>query len=225
MSLRAGTRGNRAVERRSDVLTFSSEPLGQPADIIGEVTAELSVTRNNPHADLFVRLCDVDPRGRSRNVCDGIVRLTGADPLSGITAVPLLGVAHRFRRGHRIRLQVSGGAHPRFARNPGTGQVDASPAELTPADYRIGVLGESTLLLPVVTAAGEPSPAGPLARSAAPGRGARAARGAGGASGRRDGLFRVLPAGGGPRSSPPPVSGRSASDVGLAPSTRPAVVR
>ncbi|MGA2828204.1 MAG: CocE/NonD family hydrolase [Streptosporangiaceae bacterium] len=169
MSLRAGTRDNRAVERRSDVLTFSSEPLSQPADIIGEVTAELSVTRNNPHADLFVRLCDVDPRGRSRNVCDGIVRLTGADPLSGITAVPLLGVAHRFRRGHRIRLQVSGGAHPRFARNPGTGQVDASPAALTPADYRIGVLGESTLLLPVVTAAGEPSAAGPLARSAVPG--------------------------------------------------------
>lgn len=41
--------------------------------------------------------------------------------------------------------------------------------ELMSADYRIGVLGESTLVLPVVTAAGKPSPAGPLARSAAPG--------------------------------------------------------
>jgi|SRR5450755_2406661 predicted acyl esterase len=168
MSLRAGTRDNRIVERRSDVLTFSSEPLAQPVDIIGEVTAELSVTRNNPHADLFVRLCDVDPRGRSRNVCDGIVRVTGADPPSGTTAVSLLGVAHRFRHGHRIRLQVSGGAHPRFARNPGTGQVDASPAELTPTDYRIGVLGESAVALPVVAAAGEPVSAGPLARSTAP---------------------------------------------------------
>jgi uncharacterized protein len=165
MSMRAGTRDNRALEARSDVLTFTSEPLGQPVDITGEVTAELSVTRNNPHADLFVRLCDVDSRGRSRNVCDGIVRLTSAEPLSGTTAVSLVGVAHRFRRGHRIRLQVSGGAHPRFARNPGTGQVDASPAELKPTDYRIGVLGESTLLLPVVAAAGEPAPAGSLART------------------------------------------------------------
>ena len=71
-----GSRDNRAVERRLDVLVFSSEPLDEPVEVIGEVAAELSVTRDNPYADLFVRLCDVDPRGRSRNVCDGIVRLT-----------------------------------------------------------------------------------------------------------------------------------------------------
>ncbi len=65
------------------MLVFSSEPLAAPAEILGPVAAELSVTRDNPDADLFVRLCDVDPRGRSRNVCDGIVRLTAADPLAG----------------------------------------------------------------------------------------------------------------------------------------------
>jgi X-Pro dipeptidyl-peptidase C-terminal non-catalytic domain len=31
-----------------------------------------------------------------------------------------LGTAHTFLRGHRIRLQVSGGAHPRYGRNLGT---------------------------------------------------------------------------------------------------------
>ena len=30
--------------------------------------------------------------------------------------------AHRFKRGHRIRVQVSSGAHPRWASNPGTGE-------------------------------------------------------------------------------------------------------
>ena len=64
-------------------------------------------------------------QGRSRNVCDGIVRLTDADPLSGTVRVSLIAAAHRFGRGHRLRLQVAGGAHPRFARNPGNGQVDA----------------------------------------------------------------------------------------------------
>jgi uncharacterized protein len=101
------------------------------------VTAELHVTRDNPNADLFVRLCDVDPRGRSRNVCDGIVRLTSADPLAGTVTVSLIGAAHRFGRGHRLRLQIAGGAHPRFARNPGNGLLDASAKDFVVTNYSI----------------------------------------------------------------------------------------
>ena len=150
LSLAAGSRDNRAIERRLDVLVFSSEPLDEPVEVIGEVAAELSVTRDNPYADLFVRLCDVDPRGRSRNVCDGIVRLTGDDPLAGTVRVSLIGAAHRFGRGHRIRLQVAGGAHPRFARNPGNGQVTAAAEDLVPTQYEISLSAEhpSVLLMP-----------------------------------------------------------------------------
>jgi putative CocE/NonD family hydrolase len=148
MTLTAGVRDNQAVEQRSDVLLFTSEPLAEPVEILGEVAAELSVARDNPHADLFVRLCDVDPKGRSRNVCDGIVRLTAKDPDDGLVRVSLIGVGHRFAPGHRIRLQVAGGAHPRFARNPGTGQVEAPARDLVPASYQID-LAASALLLPV----------------------------------------------------------------------------
>jgi uncharacterized protein len=137
LSLSAGVRDNRAVEQRPDVLVFTSEPLDEPVEVIGDVAAELHVTRDNPNADLFVRLCDVDLRGRSRNVCDGIVRLTGADPLAGTVRVSLTGAAHRFGRGHRLRLQVAGGAHPRFARNPGNGQVDASAKDFVVTHYSI----------------------------------------------------------------------------------------
>ena len=151
MATNAGSRDNQAVERRLDVLVFSSDPLDEPLEVIGEVAAEVSVTRDNPYADLFVRLCDVDPRGRSHNVCDGIVRLTEADPLTGTVRVSLLGTAHRFGRGHRIRLQVAGGAFPRFARNPGNGQVDATTADLVPTQYDIGLdaAHPSVLLLPI----------------------------------------------------------------------------
>jgi putative CocE/NonD family hydrolase len=154
MSLTAGSRDNRAVERRLDVLVFSSDPLDEPVEVIGDVAAELFVTRDNPHADLFVRLCDVDQRGRSRNVCDGIVRLTGDDPLVCPVRVSLFGAAHRFGRGHRIRLQVAGGAHPRFARNPGNGQADTDAANLVPTQYEIGLdaARPSALLLPVTGA-------------------------------------------------------------------------
>jgi len=151
LAVTGGSRDNRAVERRLDVLVFSSDPLDEPVEVVGEVAAELSVVRDNPYADLFVRLCDVDPRGRSWNVCDGIVRLAGEDPLSGTVRVSLIGTAHRFGRGHRIRLQVAGGAHPRFARNPGNGQVTAAVEDLVPTQYEIGVdaARPSVLLLPV----------------------------------------------------------------------------
>jgi len=151
LAVTGGSRDNRAVERRLDVLVFSSDPLDEPVEVVGEVAAELSVARDNPYADLFVRLCDVDPRGRSRNVCDGVVRLTGEDSLAGAVRVSLIGAAHRFGRGHQIRLQVAGGAHPRFARNPGNGQVDATADDLVPTQYEIGLdaAGPSVLLLPV----------------------------------------------------------------------------
>ena len=151
LAVTGGVRDNRAVERRLDVLVFSSDPLDEPVEVVGEVAAELSVTRDNPYADLFVRLCDVDPRGRSRNICDGIVRLTGEDPLAGTVRVSLIGAAHRFGRGHRIRFQVAGGAHPRFARNPGNGQVDATADDLVPTQYDISLdaAHPSVLLLPV----------------------------------------------------------------------------
>ena len=149
LALNAGVRDNRPVEQRPDVLVFSSEPLDEPVEVIGDVIAELHVTRDNPNADLFVRLCDVDVRDRSRNVCDGIVRLTGADSLTGTVRVSLIGAAHRFDRGHRLRLQVAGGAHPRFARNPGNGQVDAPALDFVATRYSIGLSAETPSALVV----------------------------------------------------------------------------
>ncbi|MEV0831437.1 CocE/NonD family hydrolase C-terminal non-catalytic domain-containing protein [Nonomuraea rubra] len=46
-------------------------------------------------------------------------------------------LAHRFRRGHRIRLQISSGAHPRFGRDPGTGEPLAEAHELRPSLHEI----------------------------------------------------------------------------------------
>lgn len=172
----AGVRDNRVVEERPDVLVFTSAPLTEPLVVAGEVAVEVRVSRDNPNADLFARLCDVHPDGRSLNLCDGIVRLTGADPADGTSPgpregagpgpregtgagsleetvrVPLIATAHRFAPGHRLRVQVSGGAHPRFARNPGTGRVDASAAELRDTRYRVrvGPAAGSALLLPVL---------------------------------------------------------------------------
>lgn len=123
----AGKVDNRPVEARSDVLTWTSAVLTAAVEVIGPVQAEIFVRSELPHLDVFVRLCDVDRRGRSWNVCDGLVRVRppafSPDQTSAVrVAVPLWPVAHRFAAGHRLRVQISGGAHPRYARNPGTGE-------------------------------------------------------------------------------------------------------
>lgn len=117
-----GVKDNKKLEARSDVRTFTSNPLANDMDIIGRPRVELSLSVDNPHADVFVRLCDVDLKGVSRNFADALLRLdprVPADELQQVT-LELDPCAHRLMGGHRLRLQVSGGAHPRYARNLGT---------------------------------------------------------------------------------------------------------
>jgi predicted acyl esterase len=65
--------------------------------------------------------------------------------------VRLWPTAHRFKRGHRIRVQVSSGAFPRFARNPGTGEPSATATRLQPADQEVyhDPAHPSAVILPV----------------------------------------------------------------------------
>jgi uncharacterized protein len=112
---------NRPVEARPDVLTFTGDPLTTDLDLVGDVRAVVRV-RAAAGASLFVRLCDVAPDGRSLNVSDGIAAVD-AGPA---TTVPMWPTAYRMRRGHRIRVQVAGGAFPRYARNPGPSRYEVS---------------------------------------------------------------------------------------------------
>lgn len=155
LSPQAGPRDNRAVEARPDVLVFTSQPLEAPWEVLGSVHAILYLRASTGRAHIFARLCDVDPGGQSRNVTDGIVRLAGG-AASGETSageavtVPMSSVAYRFAPGHRLRLQVSGGAHPRFARHTGTAEPLATASQLVPTDVIVyhDAAGPSALLLP-----------------------------------------------------------------------------
>jgi uncharacterized protein len=159
----SGPRDNRPLEARPDVLTYTSEPLAEDVEIMGPVGAELFVASSLEHTDLFARLCDVDERGRSVNVCDGLRRLRPGAPARAADGtlrvdIELWPTAHRFRRGHRVRLQVSSGAHPRFSRNLGTDEPLATGTAMRPADQVVHHDPEhpSAVLLPVRPAAGVP---------------------------------------------------------------------
>ena len=98
-------------------LSFTSPPLEEPAEILGNPRVRLSLTSDRPGASIVARLCDVAPTGESLLVTRDLFNLThreGHDravPLVPGEAVtvefPLKIIAHRFDAGHRIRLSVS----------------------------------------------------------------------------------------------------------------------
>jgi putative CocE/NonD family hydrolase len=147
----AGARDNKKLEARADVRTFTTGPLAEALEVIGTPTALLHASGSTGHFDLFVRLCDVDPGGRSINVCDGYLRLTPDHADGDPVTVPMGAAGHRFEPGHRIRLQISGGAHPRYARNYGTGEPLATATRLVATRTTVHHDADhpSALLLPV----------------------------------------------------------------------------
>lgn len=133
---------NRSLEARADVLIYTSAPLDQDLEIIGPLQAELFVKSSLEHTDFFVRLCDVDLKGRSLNVCDALLRVRPGQPAASADGTlhllfDLWPTAHRFRAGHCLRVQVSSGAHPRYARNTGSGEPLASATKLLIADQSV----------------------------------------------------------------------------------------
>ncbi len=151
----AGQKDNRGLEARPDVLVYTGAVLDRDLEAIGPVQAVLYVHSSLDTTDFFVRLCDVFPSGKSINISDGIRRLKPGCFLPGKDGVIKVDIemwpaAYCFRRGHRIRLQVSSGAHPRFARNTGSGEPLATGVSLRIADQAIyhDPLHPSHVLLP-----------------------------------------------------------------------------
>jgi putative CocE/NonD family hydrolase len=140
--LTGGAVDNRLLESRDDVLVYTSDALAAPLTIIGPVSAELFVSASLDHTDFFVRLCDVHPDGRSLNVCDGLQRLDptmitrDADGVFRVS-VAVWPAGHRFAAGHCLRVQVSSGAHPVYARNLGTGERHATATTMCSSDQRV----------------------------------------------------------------------------------------
>jgi hypothetical protein len=152
-----GRRNQRRREVRHDVLSYTSPVLGEDLTVIGPLTATLYLRSSLEHTDFFVRLCDVTEKGRSINLSDGIVRLGPGSVEKDAEGVFKLEIAmwptaNTFRAGHRIRLQVSSGAHPLYCRNTGTGEPLATGANMRAADQEVfhDRARPSCLTLPVV---------------------------------------------------------------------------
>ncbi len=160
----AGPRDQRAVERRADVLVYTSEPLAEDTEVTGPIRLVLHVVSNVRDTDFTGKLVDVHPDGRAMLLTDGILRARYREGLDRQVLmnpgevhrleIDLVATANVFRAGHRIRLEVSSSNFPRFDRNTNTGGVIAREGT---ADFRVAtneVLHDaahpSYLVLPVI---------------------------------------------------------------------------
>lgn len=141
LGLPAGACDQRSIERREDVVVYSTVPLPEPVEITGDLRADLWITTDVPGTDLVVRITDVYPDGRSMLVLDSVMRaryhanpdFTAAQQLTPGEPVRLqfdLG-PHSivFNAGHRIRVSITSSNAPRFAPNPNTGALFLAEGE------------------------------------------------------------------------------------------------
>ncbi|MFI0423462.1 CocE/NonD family hydrolase [Spongiactinospora sp. 9N601] len=159
---RGGVFDQRPIEARSDVLVYTSEPLTEPLDVTGPVTVVLHAATTAPDTDWTAKLVDVGPCGYARNLADGIIRARYRDSTSEprlLTPgevveyqIDLGATSNVFQPGHRIRLEVSSSNFPHFDRNPNTGELPGTSAEVTSALQSVHHAGPylSRLILPVV---------------------------------------------------------------------------
>jgi putative CocE/NonD family hydrolase len=157
-----GPMDQRPVESRPDVLVFTSEPLLEPLEVTGRITARLFVSSDCPDTDFTVKLCDVYPDGKSLLVTDGIRRASlrnsfeKHEPLEPGEVyeleVDLWSTSLIFNKGHRVRVSVSSSNSPRFEPNPNTGDPHPVAGKTRVANNTVQLSDKhsSKIMLPVL---------------------------------------------------------------------------
>ncbi|OAL50588.1 CocE/NonD hydrolase [Pyrenochaeta sp. DS3sAY3a] len=148
--LGGGSADDTALAARSDVLAFTTDVLDKNVEISGKVTVELSHSSEIANVDLFVRISEVDGKGRSHGITETYKRLAPGREI-GPVILYLNDCAHMFAQGNRIRLIIAGASHPQFAVNTGK-DIGGTSDELKSAVHTIfhGENGLSRVLLPTV---------------------------------------------------------------------------
>ena len=157
-----GAYDQRWVEGREDVLVYSTPPLAEDVEVTGPVSVTLFASSSAVDTDFTAKLVDVEPSGYARNLTDGIIRARYRNPRQPAEliapgdiieyTIDLWATSNLFKKGHRIRVEISSSNFPRFDRNMNTGAPIGSDMEFQPALQTIYHTPEypSRLTLPVV---------------------------------------------------------------------------
>jgi putative CocE/NonD family hydrolase len=157
-----GPQDRRPVQRRQDVLVYTSAPLAEPLEVTGRPEVKLYAASSAVDTDFTATLTEVLPDGKSVHVSEGIVRASLRESLekpsllepSKVYAytINVWDTSWEFQPGSRIRLEISSSNFPRFARNLNTGKHFGTSAEIKKATQTIyhDAQYPSHVVLPVV---------------------------------------------------------------------------
>lgn len=131
------------AEKRSDVLVYTTEALTRAIAIAGDPQVTLYAASSCPDTDWILRLTDVSPEGNSIKLADGILRARYRKSFESSKlltpgcvetySIQLTRIAHTFKAGHRIRLQVTSGADNLCFANSQTGGDESQAKSLVQA--------------------------------------------------------------------------------------------
>jgi len=157
-----GPKDRRPVERRDDVLVYSTAPLAEDQEITGPISLAVYASSSASDTDFTATLVDVYSEGQAIHLCEGIVRARFRESYEEPTSIDpgkiykfeisLWETSNVFKAGHCIRLEISSSNFPRFDRNLNTGHPPGLDAEMAVAHQTIyhGARYPSHLLLPVI---------------------------------------------------------------------------
>ena len=139
----SGAYDQRPIEARPDVLVYSTPELERDTEVTGPVTVTLYAASSAVDTDFTAKLVDVEPCGCARNLTDGIIRARYRKPRQPASliqpgevyeyAIDIWATSNVFKKGHRIRLEISSSNFPRFDRNANTGGDIGAETRLVPA--------------------------------------------------------------------------------------------
>ena len=139
----AGAFDQRAIEARADVLVYTSEPLPEDFEVTGAVEVVLYVSSDAKDTDFTAKLIDVFPDGTAYNLDETIQRVRYREGYERVVfmqpgqvyrvKLPSMVTSNVFKKGHRIRLEISSSNFPRFARNLNTGGPNYNESQPTTA--------------------------------------------------------------------------------------------
>ena len=151
----------REIEKRGDVVSYTSEPLETDCELTGPITAALYAASSAVDTDFTVTLVDVFDDGTANQIQDGIVRAAHrSDPYRASPIVPgrvyeyaidLAATSYLVKAGHRIRVDISSSCFDRYDRNPNTGDRFGYAVETIVAEQAIHHAADapSSILLPI----------------------------------------------------------------------------
>ena len=121
------------VEKRNDVLCYTTPELNQKIEITGPLELHLFAATTVKDTDFVAKLIDVYPDGSAYNIAEGVIRaryrkglLHPEFPNPGQVYEYTIDMAHTsivFKQGHRIRIDIASANFPRFDRNMNTGNA------------------------------------------------------------------------------------------------------